>query len=171
MEENKKNKIEVPIEILSNGCKYGCMFIAIFAMLITLFYIIAPSLIDKIYKRYEIRNELYKENIEVLDEMSKNINGILLFISVQKQKLIDEQEDFSKLKIERESLKLLAESDKKIVETLFLEQEKRQRKNIFYERTISFIIGMVGGIISSLIASIIYKKMVRKEKNKTIEEV
>ena len=103
------------------------------------------------------------QHIENLNEMSKNLAIFQNFISEQKQNLLAEQVALENLKKERETLEPLIESDKKAVEALFIEQEKRQRKNIWNERAFGFFTG----ILSSLIASFIYIKITKRKNDRT----
>ena len=105
-------------------------------MIAVVYYIIYIATIGKIIDNVS-GDEMYKSNIENLDKMSKslneiskNISEIQLYIAMQKQKYIYEQEAINNLKNEKETIALLAESDRKVVEALFLEQEKRQQKSM-----------------------------------------
>ena len=102
--------------------------------------------------------------IESLDKMSNDLEALQLFIVRQKRNLKAENEALQNLKAEKENLEPLVESDRKIVETLFLEQEKRQRKSVWYERTFGFIAGIFASIIASFIYTAIEQWRIKKAK-------
>jgi regulatory protein YycI of two-component signal transduction system YycFG len=112
------------------------------------------------------KEDSFSQHIENIDQMSKNLTVFQNFISEQKQNLLAEQTAIENLKKERETMELLVNSDKKAVKALFIEQEKRQHKSVWLERTFGFFIGT----LSSLIASFIFKKVISRKKNRTQQE-
>ena len=106
------------------------------------------------------KQDIFVKHIENLDEMSRNIKTFENFILEQKQNLLAEQIAIENLKKEKEILTPLLESDRKAVEALFIEQEKRQQKSIWYERAFGFF----AGVLSSLLASFILMKVFKKGK-------
>ena len=102
---------------------------------------------------------IFTKQIENLDAMSKNLAGFQKFIAEQKKNAIAEKSALIELKQEKELLKQLVESDRKIVQALFIQQEKRQREKVWYERAFGFFTG----ILSSIIAGIILYKVTKKK--------
>ena len=152
VDKNKENVISKSIKIILINI---LIIVAIFTIgRIPMKYFVKTLILD-----YTSKDEYFKKTIDNLDTISYNLKGLDVYINLQKQKLIEEQEILQNLKEEKEILELLAESDRKVVEAFFIEQEKRQIKNIWKERSIGCIIG----VISSLIASYIYKKISAKK--------
>ena len=102
----------------------------------------------------------YAKHIENLNEISHNLKIFQTFISEQKQKLSEEQIALESLMKEKDKLSSLVESDRKIVDSLFLEQEKRQRRSKWHDQLFGFSLGILG----SLIASLIYRRMDERKK-------
>lgn len=89
--------------------------------------------------------------IETLDEISNNLSNLIFFLKVQKEKLETESNALQLLREEQKNLAPLLDADRKVVKTLFLEQEKRQRKNKWFDRTIGALITLFCGGILQLI--------------------
>jgi len=66
-----------------------------------------------------LENASYKDQVDRLNEMETNVTQLLSFIEGQKQTLNATQDTILKLETERERLKPLVESDKKVVEAVF----------------------------------------------------
>ncbi len=134
------------------------------------FYIIALSLsiiglfvsIFKSIPKYD--EQIFSKQIGNLEIMSNNINEFQDFITEQKKNLIAEQSTLNNLKLEKTKLEPLVESDRQVVQAIFLEQEKIQRTKVWNERAFGFFIGVIG----SLIASIIYNYFPKAFKRKSL---
>lgn len=101
--------------------------------------------------------------VDNLNKMSEDLKGLQIFVEEQKRNLISEEKALESLKAEKENLEPLVEADKRILEAVFIEQEKRQQKNIWYERAFGFFIG----IFSSLVASLIFLWLQKNSKRST----
>lgn len=102
------------------------------------------------------------QQIQNLDNISDNLNVLQGFVEKQRENLKDEQIALESLRKERQNLKPLVESDREIVEALFKAQEKRQSKNVWFERAFGFF----AGILASLISSFIYAFYIKSRKKK-----
>ncbi|MFP2995114.1 hypothetical protein ABN763_04355 [Spongiivirga sp. MCCC 1A20706] len=153
--KRKKAKIKELDRALKQSTKILPVIVGIFASLLGVI-----STYQEINKKNETQN--IGTQIENLDDISKDLKNLQTFVESQKKKLISENEALENLKKEKENLKPIIEADKKILEAVFLEQEKRQRKEVWYERAFGFFIG----ILSSLVASLIFIWIGRKRKVK-----
>jgi hypothetical protein len=94
----------------------------------------------------------FTKQIDNLDAISENLADFQKFIAEQKKNAIAENSALNELKHEKEALKPLVDSDRKIVQAIFIQQEKRQREKVWYERAFGFF----AGILSSLAATVIF---------------
>lgn len=101
----------------------------------------------------------FSAQVDNLDIMSKNIGEFQKFLAEQKQTLIAEQSALNELKQEKKTLEPLVASDRKIVQSLFIQQEKRQNEKVWYERAFGFFIG----ILSSLSATYLFMKITKRK--------
>lgn len=97
--------------------------------------------------------------IEELDSIKSSLENIQLFIEYQKDEVIAKAKSIEYLKTERHKLKSLTEADRKLVDDLFLEQERRQKYNIWYERILGFLFGIIASIVGSFSFSFLYNKI------------
>ena len=98
------------------------------------------------------RSGVKVNQIEKLDQVSKDLQSLQQYIKDQEKNLIDQEQVLRQLKEEKEELEPLLNAKKEVVDALFLQQAKNQSKNIWWERGYGFVFG----IIASLIASILY---------------
>ncbi len=79
----------------------------------------------------------------------------MYFVKEQQTSLKLTQETVESLKAEKEKLQPLVESDKKIVEGLFLAQEERNRSKAKKERWIGIGLGVIASIVASTIIMVV----------------
>ncbi|MGE0636785.1 MAG: hypothetical protein AB7G44_04285 [Bacteroidia bacterium] len=117
------------------------------------------------YQKIKTKEETQsvKVQVENLTKMSEGLKGLQIFIEEQKQNLVSEEIALKNLKEEKANLEPLVEADKKMLEAVFIAQEKRQRNDVWYERAFGFFIG----IFSSLVASLLFLLIQRKIKMKS----
>ena len=159
MLNKKKMKIKEPNKTGKLSSKIITFTIG---LIVSLFGSIATF--HKISKKGQVEN--IATQIENLDEISNDLKNVQTFVESQKKKLASENEALENLQKEQKNLKPLVEADKQILEAMFLEQEKRQQKEVWYERAFGFFIG----IFSSLIASLLFMWIDRKRKSKIIKD-
>ncbi len=164
---NRKSKPKQPVKqepkrskTLNEAIKRSAMiFPAIIGILVSTLGIFTTY--QKIGLKPESKN--VTAQVENLNKMSEGLRELQTFIEEQKKNLVSEEKALESLKAEKENLEPLVEADKKILEAVFIEQEKRQQKSIWYERAFGFFIG----IFSSLVASLIFLWLQRKSKINT----
>lgn len=93
----------------------------------------------------------YQGQIQQLDEMEHNVTQLLEFVTNQKKTLQETEDAIANLKVEKEKLQPLVETDRAVVEALFRAQEERANSNIWRERWIGFGLGVVASLIASFI--------------------
>jgi hypothetical protein len=123
------------------------------------------------YKKHEAeklreQNLVYEKQLEVLDNVQSSIDNLKLFVARQKTQLQEQQAVVEKLKSEQSVLKPVVEANKEVVEALFKLQAQHNSANVWVDRAIGFLLGIVG----SLIASIIYTAVRRNRHNKQIQQ-
>ena len=93
----------------------------------------------------------YQGQIKQLDEMEGNVTQLLEFVINQRKTLQETEDAISNLKVEKEKLQPLVDTDRAVVESIFRAQEERASSNIWRERSIGFGLGIVASLIASFI--------------------
>jgi len=96
-------------------------------------------------------DESYRRQLEELDVIQQNIGKFSSFVETQKRELEVRQEAVVSLQSEQEKLKRLVGQDRKVVEAIFEEQERRARNNVWGDRLIGIIVGVLGSLVANLI--------------------
>ncbi|TLD70200.1 hypothetical protein FEM03_13500 [Phragmitibacter flavus] len=104
-----------------------------------------------------LENASYKDQVDRLNEMETNVTQLLSFIDGQKRTLNATQDTISKLETERDRLKPLVESDKRVVEAVFQIQEDRASASIWRERWIGFGLGVIASLVASFMWFVVMK--------------
>jgi len=99
-----------------------------------------------------------------LDNVQESLSNLNEFLAEQRSRLKDTETTIQNLENERAKLKPLVEADRKTVEALAVLFEERQLKSVWKERIYSFSFG----IISSLLAAIIFRLVNSKLKSKKL---
>jgi len=102
-----------------------------------------------------------QSQVNKLNKISVDLKDLQQFIEEQKSNLTNEHLALQTLKNEKKNLEQLVEVDKEIVESLFIQQEKRQRKSIWNERAFGFFIGIISSLLASLIYSMLSKRKLK----------
>jgi len=112
-------------------------------------------------------------HIENLDQMSKNMTNVQTFISQQKQNLLKEQAELENLKKEKDQLekilKKLSESERELIEAVFMMQERRQKNSVWIERAYGFVMGIFSSLIASFIRIPILNRFIQKRQKQKDE--
>ena len=101
----------------------------------------------------------FSNQLKTLDEVSKNLATLQRFVSNQKDKLIESEKTLTKLKDEEKILRPAIEADRKTIEAIIKLQSDIAGRNIWLERSIAFLLG----VLSSLFATIIIGFLKRKD--------
>jgi len=101
------------------------------------------------------------EQINKLDQISKDLKSLEDYISEQKNKVLERERIVEDLKIEQKEIEPLLKTNQEIVDALFIQQNKYQEKSKWIERGYGFMFG----ILASLIASFIYEEINPKMQN------
>jgi len=104
-----------------------------------------------------LENGTFNEQIDQINEMESNVGQLLEFLEKQKTTLSNTEETISKLQSEKEKLEPLVETDRKVVEAIFLAQEERATANVWRERWIGFGFGIVASLVATFIWFVVTK--------------
>lgn len=98
-----------------------------------------------------LKNVTYSEQIQELDDIEKSVSQLLTFLDTQKQSMEKSQDALADLKKQRETLAPLVTSDQKVIDSMFLAQERRSESKVWTERWIGFGFGIVASLIASFL--------------------
>lgn len=98
-----------------------------------------------------LENSTYSKQIKQLDDMESSVAELLTFLDDQKKSMRDTQDALDSLKTERDNLAPLVQSDREVIDSIFLAQEQRSESNIWTERWIGFGFGIVASLIASFL--------------------
>lgn len=107
------------------------------------------------------QNISYQKQVQDLNQTEKSIKSLLVFIDEQKDRLADTEDTINALKSEHQKLKPLVESDRQLVEAIFVAQEERNLASVWRERLIGFGFGVLASLLAStiwFISSILLRK-------------
>jgi len=104
-------------------------------------------------------NDIIKEQIQRVDLMSSNLKEMIDFLDAQKKKITEEQFLLENIQQQRKELEPLLNMDKKIVENILNAQTKYERKNLWIDWAIAFLLG----VASSMFATLLVRKIVSKK--------
>jgi len=135
------------------------------AFLIIMTAVIVLSIISYMIAYYTYTRQSYavqdtetiSRQFKKLDNISESLKSLESFISDQRENLVEESIALENLKNEKKALEPLVEGDRRVIESIFLQQEKRQQRNVWWERGFGFF----AGILASVIASVIYALLVK----------
>lgn len=103
----------------------------------------------------------YVKQIQELEDIGKSISDLNNFIDLQKKKLQESENILQSLKKEHDTLKPIVDTEREVIEKIFVVQSQKAMDRIWQERIISFFLG----ILASLFASFIYGLFHRFYKN------
>lgn len=96
-------------------------------------------------------NSEFTAKLDQLNETEKSLESLLAFVASQRKNLEHSQRTIDDLKQEQERLEPLVNSDRKVVESLFKEQELRNQESQGRERWIGFGLGVAASILASVL--------------------
>ena len=97
------------------------------------------------------KESTYQEKLAAIEQLRTGTEDVLEFIDSQKRNLQAERENLNTVRKERASLEPLLDADRQVVESLFEQQEKRQRDKTWAERVVGFGLGIVASMFASFI--------------------
>lgn len=100
----------------------------------------------------DLKSEAQRQ-LKNLDEIQLSLTELQAFVATQRVNLIESEKKLDEIYQERDKLQPIIEADKETVEAIFALQEDRNRGKVWQER----LIGAFFGILSSLIAALIYR--------------
>ena len=100
----------------------------------------------------------HSSQLEKLDEIQENLGALFYFIEDQKQSLKQQEQTIKDLEDKSKELRPIVEADENLVEQILAAHAKTQSNNVWWERAISFLIG----VVSSLVASKLYGSLSRR---------
>lgn len=102
-------------------------------------------------------NATYEKQLERLTQVQASINDLAQFVTQQQQQLRKSQETLITLEREKEKLKPIVESDRQIVDAILQLQAEKSKQNVWIERGMGFLIGIVGSLIASVIWTVVQR--------------
>jgi hypothetical protein len=109
----------------------------------------------------------FKEQFQELSNTEKSLNNVLLFISNQKLKMVETEKTLNDLYIEKDKLEPIINTDKEAIKALLEYQNVKNQEDVFSERTIGLILGVIGSLFASGIITIgkyfYYKRKVNND--------
>lgn len=108
------------------------------------------------------RSSAYEKQIEVLDQVHRSIDNLKDFVTVQRKQLQEQQGVLEGLKDEREKLLPVVEADRQVVESLFRIQAERNLANVWKDYLIGFLLGILSSLIASLLWTLIRLRWPKK---------
>ncbi|SFP39790.1 hypothetical protein SAMN05216601_110206 [Ectopseudomonas composti] len=105
----------------------------------------------------------YSEQFELLRSTEKNLNDLSVFISSQKSEIEAAKSLIQDLETKKSELEPIVTANQDVVDAIFLQQRRDIDENIWVERGISFLLG----ILASLIATVIWHFVGRSKKEKS----
>jgi hypothetical protein len=103
----------------------------------------------------------YARQIQELEDIETSISDLNNFIELQKRKLQESENILQSLKKEHDTLKPIVDTEREVIEKIFIVQSQKAMDRIWKERVVSFFLG----ILASLFASFIYGLFQRFYKN------
>jgi cell shape-determining protein MreC len=105
------------------------------------------------YKRERLReqNLKYEKQLEILDQVQQSIDNLKNFVNKQREQLKSQQDVLETLKSEKKKLEPIVKADRDVVESLFRIQAERNKSNIWVDRLVGFLLGIVGSLLASMI--------------------
>jgi hypothetical protein len=97
------------------------------------------------------------QQLQELDRVKTNLNGLLTFVEKQKKRVTQDQETIARLTQERTSLESLVNIDRQTVNRLFEMQESRAQQQKLFD----YISGFFLGVASSIVATIALRRFSR----------
>ena len=138
--EYQKNRLKLFLQFIS-------MLVVIAVGVLGLFDI--GNTIQSEAKRRE--NLSYTQQVENLNKVQESLNDLTQFVELQRERLKESEDIVNNLKTEHEKLKPVVEADRKTIEALFDLQYQKSRSDIWKERGIGFILGVLGSVVASFI--------------------
>lgn len=99
-----------------------------------------------------VSNEINDQLIR-LNDVEKSLKTLIQFVESQKKRLSEAESTINKLKAEKTKIEPLVKADRKSLDAIFALQEERSSRSLWTER----FMGALLGVISSLLASVIYR--------------
>ena len=124
----------------------GCVAIFVFVAIAAIGHLLGTKIESSLLP------QSHSAQIEKLDEMQGNLNDLFYFFEGQKNLLVEQQNTIAKLEAKSEQLKPIVDADQDVVKAVLAAHEETVSRNIWWERGVSFCIG----VLSSLAASAIF---------------
>ncbi len=105
----------------------------------------------------------YSEQFELLKNTEENLNDLTVFISSKKSEIEATKSIIQDLETKRSELEPIVTANQGVVDAIFLQQRRDIEKTIWFERGISFVLG----VLASLIATVIWHFVGRLKKRKS----
>jgi hypothetical protein len=95
------------------------------------------------------------DQIKELDKVTESLNNLLIFVSKQKERVIQQEQAIKQLTAEKEKLEPIVKAQRDVIERLFELQEKRSNRQRWVEIVIAFIVGTLSSTLASFISRLI----------------
>jgi cadmium resistance protein CadD (predicted permease) len=118
-------------------------------------------------KERRIANLEYTKQITILRDTQDNLQKLVEFIEVQKKEIDNTETLIKTLEERRKNIEPMVKAEETVIQAIFDEQDRRARKDIWFDRMIGFGLG----ILASLIATVIWYAVGFSLKNKNKSEL
>lgn len=137
--------------------------LTLFTIFFTIILTITASVALKYYQDEELKRrapESLTSQLEELDKFDNGLKNLSAFIQLQKKKLTEKDTLIAELEKKQSELEPIVKSQDEVVDAIFKIQEQRSQRNKWKDLGIGFVLGILG----SLIASVIFKLVDRRQK-------
>ena len=95
--------------------------------------------------------ETVLQQVEEIDRIEESLERLISFLDEHRTTLKRQEANLARLRSEHESLRPLVEADRELVAAVLAEEGKRQRRYVWLDRFVAFVLGIgssyVGGLI------------------------
>lgn len=106
----------------------------------------------------------YTDQYSILKDTERNLNNLADFISTKKGEIETTQKLIESLEQKKSELEPIVNAHQEVIDAIFLQQKRELEKSIWFERGVSFSLG----VLASLIASLIWHFIIRiRKKNES----
>ena len=99
----------------------------------------------------------YQNQIELLNKTEINLHQLADFVDDQKNRVVETQKIVESLKKEEAILRPTVESQRQLVDAILQAQQIRNRKDIWIDRIIGFLLGIIASTIGGILLMLINK--------------
>jgi hypothetical protein len=96
----------------------------------------------------------YAQQIAALGRAQQDLNSLLQFVDSQRVELHTREQILGDLRRQDAELRPVVEADKRVVESVLAAEERRRRTDLWFER----MVGFIGGVVSSIVGTYLLER-------------